>query len=77
MSADTFDPGARLAALLTAAGFDAERAGVTARFAVGLARGLLDEPLRSDPEAVYAEARAIVEDAGSVRGPDGEAADGP
>ena len=54
------DPAARLAALLVEHGFPEPHAETTARLAVELARGLVDE---DDAEAVYAEAREIVLDA--------------
>ena len=54
------DPAARLTSLLVEHGFPEPHAEATARLAVELARGLVD---RTDPEAVYAEAREIVLDA--------------
>lgn len=55
-----FDPRARLAARLVEGGWHERYAETTAGIAVGLARGLIG---RDDPEAVYAEALAIVLDA--------------
>lgn len=68
MSAETpfGSPVARLAARLLEGGFHPDLAETTARTAVRLARGILRKG--ADPEAVYAEALAIVLDAADEAG---------